>query len=349
MLKHIFKTIILVCFLLLPAAVCFSQLNTNVGISQVSVFYIPTKSEIKGIVWYPTLEKTKIVKLGPYELNVARQPTIKEGKHGLIVISHGSRGSHLGHRDTALYLAARDYIVVSILHPRNNYSDDSAGRTLENWRNRPRHISEMLDALLGDSQFKKYIDRKRIAVIGHSAGGYTALAVAGGIPDSANIRTHCEKHGDDPEFCGIYRHGLGLKIASFINNPGAEKKTLIENTHDHRIRAAVLMAPVGILFKGKESLSKVMIPVRIYRAEKDTVLRFPYHAESIRQNLPMDPEYRVVKNAGHYSFISPFPENAKKTVGKVARDPDGFNREEFHSKMNQEIYEFISRSLNTGR
>jgi hypothetical protein len=45
----------------------------------------------------------------------------------------------------------------------------------------------------------------------------------------------------------------------------------------------VLLAPVGALFNGKESLTKVNVPIRIYRAEKDQVLSYPYHAEAITQ------------------------------------------------------------------
>lgn len=100
-------------------------LNSQVGIRRFSVFFQPTKSVIKGIVWYPTTVKSQKIKLGPYELDVARNAKIENGKHSLVVISHGSRGSHLGHRDTAIYLAERGYIVISVIHPKNNYLDDS--------------------------------------------------------------------------------------------------------------------------------------------------------------------------------------------------------------------------------
>ena len=78
-----------------------------------------------------------------------------------------------------------------MLHPKNNYIDDSAGRKVENWINRPRHISTVLDSILTEGYFEKYIKKDAIAIIGHSAGGYTAASLIGGVPDMANISKHC--------------------------------------------------------------------------------------------------------------------------------------------------------------
>jgi predicted dienelactone hydrolase len=120
---------------------------------------------------------------------------------------------------------------------------------------------------------------------------------------------------------------------------------MIDNLYDQRIKAAVLLAPVGVLFKDKKSLSKVKVPIRIYRAESDEVLRYPYHTESIKQKLTIIPGYIIVKNAGHYSFLSPFPDTMKNEIGAPAEDPEGFDRMNFHKSMNQEIVDFIFKSL----
>lgn len=320
------------------------RLNSQVGVRQYSVFFEPTKSEIKSIIWYPTPVKSQVTKFGPYELEVAKNAEIENGRHNLVVISHGSRGSHMGHRDTAIYLAERGYIVISVLHPKNNYSDDSAGRTNENWINRPQHISSVLDSILADNDYKDYINKDIIAVIGHSAGGYTALALVGGVPDMEAIDIHCRVHSDDTEFCGVY-NSFFLKIKNLFSSQDSEHSHIIDNLYDKRIKAAVLLAPVGVLFKDKKSLSKVKVPIRIYRADSDEVLRYPYHAESIKQKLTIIPEYIIVKNAGHYSFLSPFSDSIKNEIGAPAEDPEGFNRIRFHKIMNHEIADFLFKSL----
>ena len=91
------------------------------------------------------------------------------------------------------------------------------------------------------------------------------------------------------------------------------------------------MAPVGVYFNDEQSLSNVKVPLRIYRAEKDDVLRSPYHAEFLKEQLSLQSEYIVVKNAGHYAFIAPIPDSMEHEVGEVAIDPKGFDRVHFHS------------------
>ncbi len=334
------KIILMMLVFLMTAPVFGKELISNVGIRLISTEFPATDSEIKAVLWYPTLVAPKRTMMGPFELNVAKDSKIQKGSYALIVISHGSQGSHMGHRDTAFYLAKRNYFVISILHPRNNFLDDSDGRTTANWINRPLHISTMLDYVLNDNSYKNYIDRERIGVIGFSAGGYTALSLVGGVPDAAAISSHCiENKKNDPIFCG--GPDLLYRAANLFSS-----QTILENTADPRVKAAVLLAPVGVLFKDQQSLSEVNVPLRIYRGGKDKVLQYPHHAESIRQKLVEKPQFVSVKNAGHYSFMAPIQENMKDKIGPIGKDPQGFNRQKFHAVMNREIVQFMSESLN---
>ncbi len=308
---------------------------THVGISQFSTPYTATQSEIKGLVWYPTLAEAEGTQLGPFLLDVTKNAKIKGGSYGLVIISHGSRGSHLGHRDTAAYLAKRGFMVVTLLHPKNNFQDDSAGRTLNNLVNRPRHVSKALDYLLNDWEHRDYINSDAIGVIGHSMGGYTALSLVGGTPNTAYLERHCTQYKIDTAFCGDK------------GNPvwHADNSQVIADTHDPRIKSAVLLAPLTVPFGSKQALENVAAPILMYRAEKDAILRFPYHVEAVNNYLPIKPTYRIVENAGHFSFLAPFPERIKVEVGEVAHDPEGFDRTKFHMVLNKDIYEFLLWSL----
>ncbi len=95
------------------------------------------------------------------------------------------------------------------------------------------------------------------------------------------------------------------------------------------------MAPVGVLFSSPNSLYEVNIPMLLLRAEKDDELAEPYHSEIIAKNFDDKNKltYRTIENAGHYSFITPFPEVMKNQFGIVADDPEGFDRTVFHKKL----------------
>lgn len=238
-------------------------------------------------------------------------------------------------------MASLGYIVFSVKHPNDNYQDNSSARKEKNWVNRPKHISKALDTILANDEFKPLIDEERIGIIGHSAGGYTALALIGGQPNTANIEAHCANTDDDDIFCGS---SIFSRLMGWFSDD-EEPKGIIKNTRDARIKAAVLMTPVGVLFSHSNALDNVKVPVLIYRAGKDDVLVYPYHAETIHRQLSEQSRLVVVENAGHYSFIAPFPSSIKYEVGDAADDPKGFNREQFHETLNREIGEFFNEAL----
>lgn len=101
----------------------------------------------------------------------------------VVVVSHGigeDRDSYawLGRR-----LAAAGFMAI---HPTHAGTDRAvlergyrhlyrATKDPENWRRRPRDVSAILDALAADAR----ADTSRAAVVGHSAGAFTAFSLAG--------------------------------------------------------------------------------------------------------------------------------------------------------------------------
>jgi hypothetical protein len=53
----------------------------------------------------------------------------------------------------------------------------------------------------------------------------------------------------------------------------------------------------------------------------------------------------IIENAGHFSFLSPFPAHMVKESFPPSLDPPGFDRARFHDVMNAEILDFLSRTL----
>jgi predicted dienelactone hydrolase len=48
----------------------------------------------------------------------------------------------------------------------------------------PEHIRMVVDWFFENKMFKRKIKPNAVSIIGHSLGGYTALAAAGGLPTS---------------------------------------------------------------------------------------------------------------------------------------------------------------------
>ena len=75
---------------------------------------------------------------------------------------------------------------------------------------RPQQLRHVISALLRDPRWKDRIagdaQGPRVGAVGHSAGGYSVLALAGGQPDLSRIARHCgAERAQDPIFCSMGR------------------------------------------------------------------------------------------------------------------------------------------------
>lgn len=298
-----------------------------------------TQEAIHVVLFYPTQDSARPVPMGPFTPTVAVNGTPDASFKGLLLLSHGAGGSELGHSHLARALARNGYLVAALRHPGDNWQDQSLLRAPNGayFNERPRQASQVIAAILRDPEWAGRIGSDafgpRIGALGHSAGGYTALALAGGIPDLARIASHCTASGDDPVFCS-----MGRRAGNAGNGPIA-----FEGLRDARVRAVAALAPVAVMF-GAESLAAINIPAIVYAGEKDTFLVPRYHAEWLRQNMARA-EYRAIPNAGHYAFIDTPSMPIPSPDGDLRADPDGFDRAVFQEELAVELNRFFDRVL----
>jgi len=283
-------------------------------------------------LWYPSDGDPGETTVGPFAMPATRNAPVGDGRYGLVLLSHGTGGGRLNHRDTAIRLAESGYIVAAPEHAGDSWRDGRFSGTSENWRRRPRQLSAVLDRVLGDAALGPHIDPARIGAVGHSAGGYAVLALVGGRADMAVLARHCTERGAaDPEFCAYGR-------------TGRHDDEPIPDLTDRRIGAVVAVAPVGALF-GKDAFVSVTEPTQIHRLEGDRVLREPWHAENIATRMGDNASLVTHPDAHHFAFIAPFPAALVSQVGRPARDPAGFDRRAFLSRINEQIVRFFDDAL----
>lgn len=113
----------MVCMASLSAAAEVSPLQA--GFRQVEVVDEVTQTPFPVTLWYPKRVVAEAARIGPYTMDVARNGPIAEGVFPLVIISHGSGGGNMNHRDLALHLARQGYVVAAPMHPGDNYKDTS--------------------------------------------------------------------------------------------------------------------------------------------------------------------------------------------------------------------------------
>jgi predicted dienelactone hydrolase len=130
-------------------------------------------------VYYASDAPEQPVRRGRMTLQLAVDAPARTGNGRLIVISHGSGGSPWVHADLARALVQAGYVVAMPEHHADNARDDSTPGPAS-WALRPAEVSRAIDAVGRDKRFAPVLRLDKVGVYGMSAGGHTALSLAGG-------------------------------------------------------------------------------------------------------------------------------------------------------------------------
>lgn len=290
--------------------------------------------EIQAMVWTPCAVPPADVELGPYVVRGVSGCAVPPiGKLPLVVISHGQGGSLLGHHDTAVALADAGFVVVSLNHPGDTFGDEVAAQRLEIFESRPRDVSRVVTFMLDRWPQRHVVDGESIGVFGFSRGGYTALALAGAMPStSASAGRLCNRWWS-----------LVMPLCRRIKGGDAT----LEPAADPRIKAAVVVDPLNLF--DAAGLRNVRVPVQLWASELGGDGVALAHVEAVRADLPMAPEYHVARGAGHFAYLAPCAPALQESARRICEDPDGFDRNSWHLRMNAFVVEFLRQHLQDGR
>ena len=286
----------------------------HVGLRTVHVADAAQDASIRTLLLYPSATAGTVRRFGPYDLVTAEDVAVAGRDLPLVVLSHGNGGSPWTLRDLAAGLAREGFVACLPEHPGNCHGDNHLAGTAANLGNRPRHLSLVVDAAFACPALGPRLAPGRVAVIGHSMGGYTALGAAGGRP-----------WADEREAADGRPHAVPVQ-------------------HDPRIVALVLLAPATVWFGKEAALADVRVPILMRSGKRDEITP-PWHADIVRRGVADAGlvDHSIIAGAGHFSFMSPFPASMNRPDFPPSRDPPGFDRAAFQPILLQDIVEFLRR------
>lgn len=302
------------------------------------------------VVWYPstTTAAPQLIADNPVFVGVLAVPNAPAaaGEHPLVVLSHGFQGNWGKQAWLASALAHQGYIVAAVNHPGTTSQDRSPQAAAQLWL-RPADISRAIDAVMTQPEQFGKIAKHRIAVVGHSLGGWTALEIAGARFDPDRFAQDCSVH---PQLasCTVYQQ---MNPAS----TPASKARLAADLSDKRVTAIVSL-DLG-LSRGMTDASLAALPVpTLVIAAGVPSKELPAQLESadLAKRLPQaSTRYVEISDASHFSFMSVCKPGAMARLeeevpgdGIICTDGDGTRpREVIQQQTVALISEFLAQSL----
>ena len=303
----------------------------SVGFHRMSFLDPLDAQPMKAIAFYPSTDAERTTALGAYHVAASEDAKVAIGRFPMLMLSHGNTGTPLALHDLATALARKGFVVVAVLHPGDNYKDHSRLGTLSNLYGRPMQISAAISATLDDPELSPYVHDDQVGVIGYSAGGETALILAGAQPDLDRLRRYCQERPEDRDACTT----KGELIA--------DRDDLMP-VADPRVHALLLMAPLSLMF-GRQTLADVHVPVLLYSGENDRLVFPDKNADALARKLPVEPEFKVIPGAGHFVFMAPCNDEQMAAMPGLCTDAQGVDREDIHRDLIYEAGRFFSKTL----
>lgn len=311
--------------LLSLAAFCLSATLTHAaGVAFIAVPADKDGSALRGAVWSPCGAPAGRIALNPLVIDGVKDCPIAGTRLPLVVISHGTGGSFLGHHDTAATLADAGFVVAAISHPGDNFQDTSRQAHLSAFATRPVDMKRLVDYMLARWPGHARLNADKVGIFGFSRGGYTGLASVGAVPNWTLRKDLCPAGSALPLCAEVGRNELP--------SPPVQ---------DRRIKAAVIADPLS--FFDAEGLKRVGVPVQLWTSAYGGDGVTPASVAAVRRDLPAAPDWHVAANAAHFAFLAPCSEALANMAPSICRDGPGFDRAAFHAAFNAEVLAFFQR------
>lgn len=278
---------------------------------------------LEAVVWYPAVDNDEDI--ATYRISLLErqgqslrdaEPDIDGGPYPLIVFSHGLGGMRFQSLFYTEHLASHGFVVIAVDHPGSTFLDMAIAEDAESLINsfalRPNEVLreiEFIETLTETGEiFEGVVDLERIAVTGHSFGGYTTAALGGARLNSTAMQSICENAGTFDEevvdnqdtLCSL---GNLADVIATIRGLDETPSGLWEATTDSRVQAIVALAPWTSPIFDEDGLSNITIPTMVMVGSTDHVTVPEPNAYRMYENIGSETKSLVqFENGDHFIF-----------------------------------------------
>lgn len=318
----------------------------TVGFSKGKAYAPVRKSNISFDIWYPAHPGGKAVTIGGngvfHGTKAGRRAPHRDGTFPLVLMSHGAGGNAGQFGWIASQLAQNGYVVVLPNHPGTTSGNANAEAAVRVWE-RPQDVTAVIDHMRAEADTFSYVDFDKIAVVGFSAGGYTALAVSGARVDPDRLQRFCDDGDHGMSDCAFLRH-FGIDLHQMDLSPAAQ------DVRDARVKTGVIVDPGIISTITSDSLSRIDIPLFIINLGTQDTVPAGVHALAASQHIPQA-DHVFIPDATHFSFLAECTEKGPEILEKegepdpLCEDAGGRRRADIHNELARRIVTYLDQKL----
>ena len=264
----------------------------------VTDMQVPGRAEpVKLHLWYPTDNEAASVLIGQnglfYGSHARPDAPPSPGAFPVVVLSHGSGGNAPRLGWLASYLAAQGMIVAAPDHPGTTSGDSDPFRTPLIWE-RVADMKAALDLLQRAPPGGLHPDMGRVASLGFSLGGYTALALGGVRVTKDAFIAHCATNPAAADCAWM--------VAAGVEFTTIDAARYDDDHSDPRVIATVAIDPALV-----GAVDKATLPMRgsrflIVNLGLPETLPDGLDASALAKALT-GATYQSVPGAAHFSFL----------------------------------------------
>lgn len=293
---------------------------------------------LNGWVWYPASGEQELANYSEFNgvfetsgrANWDAEPLSADAPYPLVVFSHGSGATPLLSLFYVEHLASQGFVVVATEHPANTMVDRLLPQetydngVVDNYIYRPRDVSRAIDYaldVLNTEALAGMIDSEKIAVSGHSFGGYTTFAAGGARLNFDALQSWCDDNegvtlGDLREEVALTSTNRDVLLGDGVCYLLDEQARLAEiygldtvpsgaweSFGDERISALIAFAPWNAPIFGEESLSEITLPTLIMVGGNDNTTKPERDARNFYEWLGSDDKMLVEFALGDHSIF----------------------------------------------
>lgn len=308
------------------------------------VFQAGTRQLVSRI-YYPTSATGTPQRVGESSVftGIESQPDapVAKGRFPLIVLSHGSGGNNASQAWLAAALVQQGAVVVAANHPGSTTGNSIPALSAQLWL-QTGDISALINAITDDPRWSQAINRQAIGVIGHSKGGYSAIAAIGGRVRLADFISGCQQAPRSPN-CRFYTQAK-------VDLGALSARQFDADYTDPRIRFGVALDPGMVPYLLPASLHRLnasLLVIEPQRFEPDSQIPGLGGATLAKDAGQQPIDALRLSSGNHFDFIPLCQPNGRQILAAEEKDAEvlcassNMQREWVHQKTLAAIITFI--------